>query len=43
MIEPVLGFCTNQQYRRFFQKVVAYEENFILDGGRTVLLKLYIN
>lgn len=43
MIEPVLGFCTNQQYRRFLQKVVAYEENFILDGGRTVLLKLYFS
>lgn len=43
MIEPVLGFCTNQQYRRFLQKVVVYEENFILDGGQTILLKLYFS
>lgn len=43
MIEPVLGFCTNQQYHRFLKKVVRYEENFILDAGRTILLKLYFS
>ncbi|MEA3467449.1 MAG: polyphosphate kinase 2 [Thermodesulfobacteriota bacterium] len=43
MIEPVLGYCTNQQYHRFLRKVVSYEENFILDAGRTILLKLYFS
>lgn len=43
MVEPVMGFCNPAQYRRFIKKVVAYEENFILDGGKTVLLKLYFS
>jgi len=43
MVEPVMGFCTKEQYKRFLKKVTTYEENFILDGGRTVLLKLYFS
>ena len=43
MVEPVMGFCTEAQYRRFLKKVVPYEENFILDGGKTILLKLYFS
>lgn len=43
MVEPVMGFCTNDQYRRFLKKVTSYEENFILDAGKTVLLKLYFS
>lgn len=43
MVEPVMGFCTQAQYRRFLKKVVPYEENFILDGGKTILLKLYFS
>jgi polyphosphate kinase len=43
MVEPIMGFCTEEQYRRFLKKVVPYEENFILDGGRTILLKLYFS
>lgn len=43
MVEPVMGFCTNDQYRRFLKKVNSYEENFILDAGKTVLLKLYFS
>ncbi len=43
MVEPVMGFCTPEQYRRFLKKVTSYEENFILDAGRTVLLKLYFS
>ncbi len=43
MVEPVMGFCTKAQYQRFLKKVVAYEENFILDGGKTILLKLYFS
>jgi len=43
MIEPVLGLCSNQQYRRFLKKVASYEKNFILDAGKTILLKLYFS
>ena len=43
MVEPVMGFCSKEQYRRFLQKVTLYEKNFILDGGRTILLKLYFS
>jgi polyphosphate kinase 2 len=43
MVEPVMGFCTAAQYRRFMKKVVTYENNFIEDGGRTILLKLYFS
>ena len=43
MVEPVMGFCTAEQYRRFMKKIVTYENNFIEDGGRTILLKLYFS
>jgi len=43
MVEPVMGFCTTEQYRRFLKKVNSYEENFILDAGKTILLKLYFS
>lgn len=43
MVEPVMGFCSNDQYRRFLKKVTAYEENFILDAGQTRLLKFYFS
>lgn len=43
MIEPVLGLCSDQQYRRFLKKVASYEKNFILDAGKTILLKLYFS
>ncbi|MEA3469013.1 MAG: polyphosphate kinase 2 [Thermodesulfobacteriota bacterium] len=41
MVEPVMGFCSNEQYSRFLRKVILYEKNFILDGGQTILLKFY--
>jgi polyphosphate kinase 2 len=43
MVEPVMKFCTQEQYKRFLKKVTTYEQNFILDGGKTVLLKLYFS
>ncbi len=43
MVEPVMGFCSKQQYNRFLKKVTTYEENFILDAGKTVLLKFYFS
>jgi len=43
MVEPIMGFCTQEQYKRFLKKVISYEQNFILDGGQTILLKLYFS
>lgn len=43
MVEPVMGFCTKDQYNRFMKKVVSYEENFLADAGKTILLKLYFS
>ncbi len=43
LVEPVMGFCTQKQYKRFLKKVVSYEQNFIEDEGRTLLLKLYFS
>ncbi|HBI16170.1 MAG TPA: polyphosphate kinase 2 [Desulfobulbaceae bacterium] len=40
LVEPVMGFCTKEQYKRFMSKVNTYERNFV-DDGKTVLLKLY--
>jgi polyphosphate kinase 2 len=42
LVEPVMGFCTKEQYKRFMSKVSTYERNFI-DDGKTVLLKLYFS
>ena len=42
LVEPVMGFCTMEQYKRFMNKVSTYEKNFI-DDGKTVLLKLYFS
>ena len=43
MVEPVMGFCTPKQYRRFMKKVVLYENNFLTDDNKTILLKLYFS
>lgn len=43
LVEPVMGFCTEEQYKRFLRKVIAYEQNFIEDAGKTILLKLYFS
>jgi len=43
LVEPVMGFCTEKQYKRFLKKVVTYEKNFIEDDNRTILLKLYFS
>ena len=42
-LEYGLNTCTNEQYHRFLKKVTLYENNFILDAGRTILLKLYFS
>jgi polyphosphate kinase len=43
LVEPVMGFCTKDQYRRFMRKVINYEQNFLLDAGKTILIKLYFS
>jgi polyphosphate kinase 2 len=42
MVEPVMGFCTDRQYRQFMARVNEYEESFIADG-KTTLVKLYFS
>ncbi|MCP4235589.1 MAG: polyphosphate kinase 2, partial [Aestuariibacter sp.] len=41
MVEPVMGFCTKEQYRQFMNRVNDYEESFIADG--TKLIKMYFS
>ena len=43
LVEPVMGFCTQNQYKRFLKKVIAYEQNFLEDNGKTILVKLYFS
>jgi len=42
LVEPVMGFCTQKQYRDFLDTVNSYEQNFISDS-KTILLKLYFS
>ena len=42
LVEPVMGFCTPAQYKRFMDKVVGYEERIIADK-KTSLIKLYFS
>jgi len=42
LVEPVMGFCTKTQYKRFMDKVVGYEERIIADKT-THLIKLYFS
>ena len=43
LVEPVMGFCTKAQYKRFMNKVITYEQNFLEDAGKTILIKLYFS
>ena len=43
LVEPVMGFCTQNQYNRFMKKVITYEQNFLEDAGKTILIKLYFS
>jgi polyphosphate kinase 2 len=42
LVEPVMGFCSKAQYKRFMDKVVGYEERIIADQ-MTSLIKLYFS
>jgi polyphosphate kinase 2 len=41
MVEPVFGFCTDQQYRDFMRSVTGFEKDLVRQG--TVLIKLYFS
>jgi polyphosphate kinase 2 len=43
LVEPVMGFCTQAQYRRFIKNVITYEQNFLADAGKTIMIKLYFS
>ena len=42
MVEPVMGFCTKDQYKLFIDNVITYEKSFIEDKS-TILIKLYFS
>ena len=41
IIEPVFGFCTDQQYRDFMRSVTGFEKDLVRQG--TILVKLYFS
>jgi len=41
MVEPVLGFCTEEEYRNFMRGVVGFEKDLVRQG--TILIKLYFS
>lgn len=42
MVEPVMGFCTKDEYKLFIDNVITYEKSFIEDKS-TILIKLYFS
>ena len=41
MVEPVFGFCTDEEYKLFLQGVTGFEKDLVRTG--TVLVKLYFS
>ena len=41
MVEPVFGFCTDEEYRNFMKGVVGFEKDLVRQG--TILVKLYFS
>jgi len=41
MVEPVFGFCTDQEYQNFMRGVGGFEKDLVRQG--TVLIKLYFS
>ena len=41
MVEPVFGFCTDEEYRNFLKGVVGFEKDLVRQG--TILVKLYFS
>ncbi len=41
MVEPVFGFCTEQEYKTFMKGVIGFEKDLVRQG--TILVKLYFS
>jgi len=41
MVEPVFGFCTDEEYRNFMTGVTGFEKDLVRQG--TILVKLYFS
>ena len=41
MVEPVFGFCTQEEYRNFMKGVTGFEKDLVRQG--TILVKLYFS
>ena len=41
MVEPVFGFCTDEEYENFKKDVVDYEKSLVRNG--TILVKIYLS
>ena len=41
MVEPVFGFCTDQEYKDFMKGVTGFEKDLVRQG--TILVKLYFS
>jgi polyphosphate kinase 2 len=41
MVEPVFGFCTDEEHSNFMRGVVGFEKDFVRQG--TILIKLYFS
>ena len=41
MVEPVFGFCTDEEYEHFLRGVVGFEKDLVRQG--TILVKLYFS
>lgn len=41
MVEPVFGFCTQEEYKQFMKGVVGFEKDLVRQG--TILVKLYFS
>ncbi len=41
MVEPVFGFCTDEEYKNFMRGVTGFEKDLIRQG--TILVKLYFS
>ena len=41
MVEPVFGFCTDDEYKNFMRGVVGFEKDLVRQG--TILVKLYFS
>jgi polyphosphate kinase len=41
MVEPVFGFCTDDEYRNFMRGVTGFEKDLVRQG--TILVKLYFS